>query len=115
MSSKFLRQSGLRLSLISLTFWTRRLRVANHIQAYKRKMAHDFKKWVRPRPLQKGDLVLRILRGLIGDLRGKFRPSWIRPYVIRKLTPEEIAWLTNLDGNQFSKLNNVDQLKKYDD
>nr|CAN61210.1 hypothetical protein VITISV_014941 [Vitis vinifera] len=52
-----------------------RLRVADHVQAYQRKMARAFKKRVKPRPLQKGDLVLRILRGLIGDPRGKFRPS----------------------------------------
>ena len=30
-----------------------------------------------------------------------------------ELTPEEAAWLTDLDGNQFSKPTNVDQLKKY--
>ena len=68
---------------------------------------------VKPRPLQKGDLVLRILRGLVGDPRGKFKPSWSGPYVIRELTPEGVAWLTDLDGNQFSELTNVDQLKKY--
>ena len=50
--------------------------MADHVQAYQRKMARTFKKRVKPRPLQKGDLVLRILRGLIGDPRGKFRPSW---------------------------------------
>ncbi|RVW61408.1 Retrovirus-related Pol polyprotein from transposon 17.6 [Vitis vinifera] len=61
----------------------RRLRAADHVQAYQRKMARAFKKRVKPRPLQKGDLVLRILRGLIGDPRGKFRPSWSGPYVIR--------------------------------
>ncbi|KAL6317032.1 hypothetical protein AAG906_026803 [Vitis piasezkii] len=49
-------------------------------------MARAFKKQVKPRPLQKGDLVLRILRGLIGDPREKFRPSWSGPYVIRELT-----------------------------
>nr|CAN60991.1 hypothetical protein VITISV_009628 [Vitis vinifera] len=91
----------------------KRLRATDHIQAYQRKMTRAFRKWVKPRPLQKGDLVLRILRGLIGDPRGKFRPSWSRPYVIRELTPEGAAWLTNLDGNQFSKPTNVDQLKKY--
>ena len=68
---------------------------------------------VKPRPLQKGDLVLRILRGLVGDPRGKFKPSWSRPYVIRELTLEGAAWLTDLDGNQFSKPTNVDWLKKY--
>ena len=60
-----------------------------------------------------GDLVLRILRGLVGDPRGKFRPSWNGPYVIRELTPKGVAWLIDLDGNQFSELTNVDQLKKY--
>nr|CAN74716.1 hypothetical protein VITISV_033046 [Vitis vinifera] len=91
----------------------KRLRATDHIQAYQRKMARAFRKRVKPRPLQKGDLVLRILRGLIGDPRGKFKPSWSGPYVIRELTPEGAAWLTDLDGNQFSELTNVDQLKKY--
>ena len=42
----------------------------------------------------KEDLTLRILRGLIGDLGGKFRPNWSAPYVIRELTLEGAAWLT---------------------
>ena len=70
----------------------RRLRVADHIEAYQRKMVHAFKKRVKPRPLQRGDLVLRVLRGLITDLRGKFRPNWSGPYIIRELTPEGDAW-----------------------
>ncbi|RVW86099.1 hypothetical protein CK203_037948 [Vitis vinifera] len=41
------------------------------------------------------------------------RPSWSGPYVIRELTPEGAAWLTDLDGNQFLEPTNVDQLKKY--
>ncbi|RVW75440.1 hypothetical protein CK203_060529 [Vitis vinifera] len=53
----------------------RRFKASNHVQVYQRKMAHAFRKRVKPRPLQKGDLVLRTLRGLVGDLRGKFRPS----------------------------------------
>ena len=91
----------------------RRLRAADHVQAYQRKMAHAFKKRVKLRPLQRGDLVLRILRGLAGDPRGKFRPTWSGPYIIRELTLEGAAWLTDLDGNQFSKPTNVDQLKNY--
>ena len=43
----------------------RRLRAADHVQAYQRKMARAFRKRVKPRPLQKDDLVLRILRGLL--------------------------------------------------
>ena len=91
----------------------RRLRAADHIQACQRKMARAFKKRVKPRPLQRGDLVLRVLRGLVTDPRGKFRPNWSGPYIIRELTPEGAALLMNLDGNQFSEPTNVDQLKKF--
>ena len=49
-------------------------------------MTHAFKKGVKPRKFQKGDLVLKVLRGLIGDPRGKFRPTWSGLYVIRDLT-----------------------------
>ena len=76
-------------------------------------MPRAFRKRVKPRPLKKGDLVLRILRGLIGDPRGKFRSSWSGPYVIRELTPEGATWLTDLDENQFLEPIDVDQLKKY--
>ncbi|RVW78528.1 hypothetical protein CK203_049779 [Vitis vinifera] len=76
-------------------------------------MARAFKKRVKPRPLEKEDLVLRILKGLVGDRRENFRPNWSGPYVIRELTSEGAAWLTNLDGNRFSEPTNMDQLKKY--
>ncbi|KAL6311826.1 hypothetical protein AAG906_025786 [Vitis piasezkii] len=49
-------------------------------------MARAFKKRVRPRPLHVGDLVLKVIRGLIRDPRGKFRPNWSGPYFIRELT-----------------------------
>ena len=54
----------------------RRLRAADHVQAYQRKMTRAFKKRVKPRRFQKGDLVLKALRGLISDPRSKFRPTW---------------------------------------
>ena len=86
----------------------RRLRAVDHVQAYQRKMTHAFRKRVKPRKFQKGDLVLKVLRGLINDPRGKFRPTWTGPYVIRELTREEASWLTDLDGNQFTEPVNVD-------
>ena len=70
-------------------------------------------KRVKPRRFQKGDLVLKVLRGLISDPRGKFRPTWSKAYVIRDLTREGAAWLTDLDRNQFTQPDNVDQLKKF--
>ena len=89
------------------------MRAADHVRVYQRKMARAFKKRVKPRPLHVGDLVLRVIRGLIRDPRGKFRPSWSGPYFIRELSPEGATWLMDLDGNQFSEPTNVDQLKRY--
>ena len=63
-----------------------RLRAANHVQAYQRKMTRAFRKMAKPRRFQKGDLILKVLRGLINGPRGKFRPTWSGPYVIRDLT-----------------------------
>uniref|UniRef100_F6GWG0 Uncharacterized protein n=1 Tax=Vitis vinifera TaxID=29760 RepID=F6GWG0_VITVI len=70
-------------------------------------MACAFKKWVKPRPLQRGDLVLKVIRGLIRYPRGKFRPNWSGPYFIMELILEGTAWLMDLDGNRFSKPINV--------
>ena len=75
----------------------RRLRAADHVQAYQRKMTHAFRKRVKLKKFQKSDLVLKVLRGLISDPKGKFRPTWSGPYVIRDLTREGAAWLIDLD------------------
>ena len=76
-------------------------------------MTRAFKKRVRPRKFQRGDLVLKVLRGLINEPRGKFRLSWSGPYVIRDLTREGAAWLIDQDGYQFTEPINVDQLKRF--
>ena len=91
----------------------RRLQAADHVRTYQRKMTHAFKKQVKPRPLRRGDLVLKVIRGLIRDPRGKFRPNWSRSYFIRELTPKGVAWLMNLDENRFLEPTNVYHLKKY--
>ena len=76
-------------------------------------MTCAFRKRVKLRKFQKGDLVLKVLRGLINDPRGKFRPNWSGPYVIRDLTQEGVSWLTDLDINKFTELVIVDQLKRF--
>ena len=76
-------------------------------------MTYAFRKRVKLRKFKKGDLVLKVLRGLINDLRGKFRPNWSGTYVILNLTQEGAAWLTDLDENQFTEPVNVDQLKRF--
>ena len=76
-------------------------------------MTRAFRKRVKPRKFQKGDLVFKVLRGLINGPRGKFRPHWSGPYVIQDLTQEGATWLTDLERNQFTEQVNVDQLKKF--
>ena len=75
------------------------MQATDYVRAYQRKMARAFKKRVKPRPLQRGDLVLKVIRGLIRDPRGKFRPNWSESYFIRELTPKSVAWLMDLDRN----------------
>ena len=62
-------------------------------------MPRAFRNRIKSRPILRGDLVLRVLRGSVGDPRGKFRPTWSGPYVIRELTPKDATWLMDLDGN----------------
>ena len=75
-------------------------------------MTRALRKMVKPRKFKKDDLVLKVLRGLIGDPRVMFRPTWSGSYVIRDLTQEGAAWLIDLDKNQFTEPVNMDQLKK---
>ena len=90
----------------------RRLQATDYVRAYQRKMARAFKKRVKPRPLRIGDLVMKGIRGLIRDPRGKFRPNWSGPYFIRELTLKGAAWLMDLDGNQFSKTDQCGSAKE---
>ena len=76
-------------------------------------MTHAFRKMVKLRKFKKGDLVLKVLRGLISDPRGKFILTWSGSYVIQDLTREGATWLIDLDGNQFTEPVNVDQLKQF--
>ena len=62
-------------------------------------MTRAFRKRVKPRKFKKGVLVLKVLKGLINDPRGKFRSTWSGPYVIRDLTQEGASRLTDFDEN----------------
>ncbi|RVW60153.1 hypothetical protein CK203_092315 [Vitis vinifera] len=113
-SSRFPRQIGLRARFDQLNLLDeRRLRAADHVRAYQRKMARAFKKRVKPRPLQIGDLVLKVIRGLIRDPRGKFRPNWSGPYFIREFDPrgrcmvDGFRWKPILRANQCGSAKDV--------
>lgn len=91
----------------------KRLRAAQHAQSYQRKMAWAFNKHVRPRNLKEGDFVLKEVRAPVMDPRGKFRPKWVGPYIIKTIMSERGVRLMDLDGIEFSQPTNLDQLKRY--
>ena len=62
----------------------RRLRAVDHLCAYQRKMTCAFNKRVKLKSLQRSDLILKVIRGLIRDPREKFRPNWSGPYFIKE-------------------------------
>ena len=76
-------------------------------------MARAFNKKVKPRNLKEGDLILKELRAPVFDLRGKFKPNWARPYVIKTLISGKAAKLMNMDGEELFQLVNLDRLCKY--
>ena len=47
------------------------------------------------------------------DPRGKFKPNWEGPYLVKKILPKGIIRLSDLEGNEFSEPINLDRLKKY--
>jgi len=60
-----------------------------------------------------GEMVVKEIRAPIFDPRGKFRPKWVGPYIIKTILSGGAAVLIDLDGNEFSTLVNLDQLKRY--
>ncbi|KAL7225087.1 hypothetical protein ACSBR1_020398 [Camellia fascicularis] len=49
----------------------------------------------------------------IHDPRGKFRPNWTGPYIIKSIWSGEAVVLMDLDGLEFSQPINMGKLKKY--
>ena len=70
-------------------------------------------KKVKPRNLKEGDLVLKELRAPVFDPRGKFKPNWARPYVIKTLISGKAAKLIDMDGEKIFQPVNLDRLRKY--
>jgi len=68
---------------------------------------------VKPRNLKEGDLVLKVLRDETFNLRGKMKPRWSRPFVIKKIMSRGATRITDLDGEDMLCPVNVDRLQKY--
>ncbi|KAL7170239.1 hypothetical protein ACSBR2_035162 [Camellia fascicularis] len=56
-------------------------------------------------------MVLKDNQALIHDPRGKFKPNWTGPYIIKAIWLGGAIILMDLDGLEFSKPINMDKLK----
>ena len=79
----------------------------------KRGLKDTSTKRVKKRNIREGDLVLKALRKTILDPRGKFRPNWVGPYIVKKILIGGAVELVDINGDAFYNLTNLDQLKKY--
>ena len=62
----------------------RRLNALYHVQLYKKRLERTFNKKVKPRNIKEGDLVLKSIPALLPiDPRGKFKPKWAGPYLVK--------------------------------
>ena len=91
----------------------KKLRAAFNMQLYQRRIAQAFNKKVKVNNIREGDLVLKQARSVPFDPRGKFKPNWEGPYLIKKILPKGAVKLSDLDGNEFLEHMNLDILKKY--
>lgn len=91
----------------------KRMKALYHMQLYQKRIARAFNKKVCTIMIKEGDLVLKQSRPLAMDPRGKFRPNWEGPYIVKKVMKNGAVRLSDLKGNEFTEPINMDRLKKY--
>ena len=91
----------------------KRMNAFFHTQIYQRRIARAFNKKVKPSKIKAGDIVLKQSRAIVFDPRGKFRPNWEGPYLVKIVLPKGATRISDLEGNEFTEPVNLDRLKKY--
>ncbi len=76
-------------------------------------MARAFNKRVKLGNLKEGDLMLKEFWLSVFDPRGKFKPNWAEPYVIKTIMTRGAMKLMELDGEEMVRPVNLDRLCKY--
>ena len=68
---------------------------------------------MKSRNLKEWDLVLKVLKDETFDPRGKMKPRWSRPFIIKKIMVGGATRITDLDGEEMLRPINIDRLWKY--
>ncbi|KAK8533070.1 hypothetical protein V6N12_076351 [Hibiscus sabdariffa] len=69
--------------------------------------------WIQAREFQEGDLVLKRPSVMQKDPRGKWKPNWEGPYVVKKAFSGGALILTEMDGGDLPNPVYADSVKKY--
>ncbi|XP_075645455.1 uncharacterized protein LOC142616499 [Castanea sativa] len=69
-------------------------------EGYQKRNARAFTKKVEPRNLKEGNLVLKVLRDETFNPRGKMKPRWSGPFIIKKIMFGGTTRITDLDGEE---------------
>ena len=72
-----------------------------HTQIYHKRIARAFNKKVKPGKIKAGDMKLKQSRAIVFDPRGKFRPNWEGPYLVKVVLPKGATKISDLEGNEF--------------
>ncbi|XP_060177846.1 uncharacterized protein LOC132607785 [Lycium barbarum] len=84
-----------------------------HGQLYCQRMERSFNKRVRARHFQIEQMVLKRIVPHQDEYKGKFAPNCKGPYVVRKVLSERAVVLAEMDGQEWPKPINSDELKRY--
>ena len=68
---------------------------------------------MKSRDLKEGDLALKVLRDETFDPRGKMKPRWSKPFIIKKIMSGGATRIIDLDGEEMLRPINMDRLRKY--
>ena len=79
----------------------KRMRAMYHSQLYQKRIARAYNKKIKPDKIKEGDLVLKLIKPIMIDSRGKFKPNWEGLYLVKKLFSKAAIIISNLEGNKF--------------
>ena len=91
----------------------KRLKAAEHAQAYRQRIARHYAKSVIERKFRVNDLVLRSTAHIKHRPRGKWSPNWEGSYVVKEALPRNSYRLINADGVEMPDPVNALHLKKF--
>jgi len=94
----------------------KRINALEHLRAYQQRIKRAYGKKVVPKAFEVGDMVMQenISNTTVeDDLKGKFEPNWVGPYIITEVHGRGSYRLSTLDGEVLKNPINARHLKKY--